>query len=128
MKASTAVPMNGETESLSRLSRNQSLFSLKSISSKMNRDPVVRHFEIHDLNRIDCSIIYRLQEDSSDSNEFEGNNFLLFFILFSTQCFDLFTFKSFIFFMNFYIIFFQFFNFKMTIREKLNKNYPKLSV
>ena len=72
--------MNGETESLSRLSRNQSLFSMKSISSKIARDPVVRHFEIHDLNRNDCSIIYRLEETSSDSTEFEGKQIFSYFI------------------------------------------------
>lgn len=72
MKASTVVPINGETESLSRLSRNQSLFSLKSITSKITRDPVVRHFEIHDLSRIDFSMIYRLEDDSLDNTDFEG--------------------------------------------------------
>lgn len=64
--------MNGETESLSRVSRNVSLFSSKSVSSKFHREPVVRHFEIHNLDQINFSMIYRLEEPSTERTEFEG--------------------------------------------------------
>ena len=78
MKASTTTPMNGETESLSRMSRNQSLFSLKSTSSKFPKEPAVRHFEIHDLNQINFSMLYRLEEPNTDPTDFEGTLLFVF--------------------------------------------------
>jgi hypothetical protein len=77
MKASTSTPMNGETECLSRMSRNQSVFSIYSTKSKIPKDPVVRHFEIHDLTQINFSMVYRLEEASTEVTEFEGIVLLL---------------------------------------------------
>jgi hypothetical protein len=72
MKASTSTPMNGETECLSRMSRNQSTFSFYSTNSRISKEPVVRHFEIHDLSQINFSMIYRLEDSMTEMTEFEG--------------------------------------------------------
>jgi len=67
--------MNGETQALSHMSRNQSVFSLYSTKSKIPKDPVVRHFEIHDLTQINFSMVYRLEESPLEVSEFEGNTY-----------------------------------------------------
>jgi hypothetical protein len=72
MKASTSPEMNGETMSLSR---NQSLFSIRTQNSKYSREPVVRHFEIHDLSQVNFSMIYRLEEDPSSDFPQNGTSF-----------------------------------------------------